>query len=373
MLPADAKIYCGRDVVEIKDIKDNDQIVASAGWGEVGDANIQSVFTEEAKNINLLQITTSRGAVIRCTPAQLCFGRFNPSVKMYSIYLHERSTLGYRVGITSDIIREAIGMMALNGKSDGKRNITDRIWVIEINPNLTAATFIHKLILAKYGLPDIPFTSKHKDSMLTDEHIRRFFDYIDTPVRAKKLLQDSDMFIEYPHLTLKLSEAENPGSSSVQFVIFGGKEKTPKGNYPHFIQIQGVSDPSSIEQFKVIRKKSSNHGLWYLEVTREDLEEAELFVRTVSNLDDLEVVKKIQLTKKAPYYILPASHLKAGMLVPIMNSRGVIEEDSVLKVEQVEYSGLLYDLQVKSLHNYIVGQWVVMCNSGNIKAKQILL
>ena len=373
MLPADAKIYCDSDMLDIKDIREDDHIVASAGWGEVGEACIKDIFINDVKDATLLQMTTSRGAVIRCTPDQLCFGRFNPSMRMYSVYLHERSTLGFRIGITSNIIHETIGMMTMNAKIDGKRNVTDRIWVIDNNSNLTNAVFIHKLIMAKYSLPDVPFCSKHKDSMLSDEYIKRLFDCIDTPVGAKELLRDSNMFMNHPHMTLKLADSENSGSNSVQFVIFGGKEKTPNGRYPHFIQIQGVTDPNSLEQFKVSRKKSSNHGLWYLEVTREDLEEAELFVKTVANLDDLEVIKKIQLTKKSAYYVLPASHLKRGMLVPIMNSKGVIEEDSIVSVEELAYDGPLYDLQVNDFHNFIVDQWVVLCYTPNNRQKPVLI
>ncbi|MBP5470489.1 MAG: hypothetical protein J6Z11_14735 [Candidatus Riflebacteria bacterium] len=369
MLPTDAKIYCGHTMLEIKDVRENSRIVASSGWGETNDTYVKDVFVNNVSNTPLLQITTSRGAVLRCTPDQLCFGRFNPSLRMYSLYLHERSSLGFRIGLTSDLIHEAVGMMMPNPCIDGKRSVTDRIWLIENNPNLTNSTFMHKLVMAKYGLPDIPFISKHKDSVLTDEHIKSLFDSIDTPVGAKELLRDSNMFIEHPHLTLKLSESENPNSDSVQFVIFGGKERGASGHYPHLIQIQGITDPNSTEQFKLARKQRSNHGLWYLEVTREDLEEAELFVKTVSNLDNLEVVKKIQLTKKAAFYVLPASHLKRGMLVPILNTRGVIEEDVVNKIEIYDYEGPLYDLQVNDLHNFITGQWVVMCYTPASKPK----
>jgi DNA helicase-2/ATP-dependent DNA helicase PcrA len=370
MLPSDAKIYCGHKMLEIKDVREDTRIVASSGWGETADADVKDVFVNNVSATPLLQITTNRGAVLRCTPDQLCFGRFNPTLRTYTLYLHERSSLGFRIGLTSDIIHEALGMMTANAKLDGKRSFTDRIWVIENNPNLTLSTFMHKLVMAKYGLPDIPFNSKHKDSMLSDELIKKLFDSIDTPVGGKELLRDSNMFIEHPHMTLKLSDSDNPNSNSVQFVIFGGKEKGSSGHYPHLIQIQGISDPNSADQFKIARRQRSNHGLWYLEVTREDLEEAELFVKTVSNLDDLEVVKKIQLTKKAAYYVLPASHLKRGMLVPVLNTRGVIEEDVVNKIEIFDYDGPLYDLQVNQLHNFITGQWVVMCYTPSSKPKQ---
>ena len=145
MLPSDAKIYCGHTMLEIKDVRENSHIVAASGWGDTTDTYVKDAFVNNVSNTPLLQITTNRGAVLRCTPDQLCFGRFNPSLRMYSIYLHERSSLGFRIGMTSDIIHEAVSMMTTNPKLNGKHFVTDRIWVIETNPNLTNSTFMHKL------------------------------------------------------------------------------------------------------------------------------------------------------------------------------------------------------------------------------------
>lgn len=372
MLPSDSKIYSDQKMLYVKDIHNDNSIVSASGWGETSNAYIKNVDSNNVSNFPLLQLTTSRGSVLRCTTDQLCFGRFNPSLKMYTLYLHERSSLGFRIGLTSDIIHEAISMMNTNRSIDEKHFATDKIWLIESNPNITNSIFMHKLVMAKYGLPDVPFYSKHKSSMLTDDLIKCLFDSIDTPIGARELLKDSNMYIEYPHLTLKLSDSENPNSNSVQFIIFGGKDRCPQGHFTHLIQIQGVQDPNNAEQFKMARRQRAGHGLWYLEVTRDDLEEAELFVKTVSNLDDLQVVKKIQLTRKASYYILPASHLKRGMLVPILNTKGFIEEDFISKIEMCNYNGTLYDLQVSELHNFISGQWVVMCQTSQNKNKPII-
>lgn len=372
MLPSESKIYGDQTMLDIKDLHNNDSIVSASGWGETSKAYIKNVFFDNVSNFPLLQLTTSRGSVLRCSADQLCFGRFNPSLRMYTLYLHERSSLGFRVGLTSDIVQEAVSMMNTNRNYDEKNYATDKIWLIENNPNLTNSVFMHKLVMAKYGLPDVPFYSKHKSSMLTDELIKCLFDSIDTPIGARELLKDSNMYFEYPHLTLKLSDSENPNSNSVQFVIFGGKDRSATGHFTHLIQIQGITDPSNAEQFKMARRQRGGHGLWYLEVTREDLEEAELFVKTVSNLDDLQVVKKIQLTRKASYYIMPASHLKRGMLVPILNNKGNIEEDFISKIEMFNYNGPLYDLQVSNLHNFISDQWVVMCYTSTSQPRPIL-
>jgi hypothetical protein len=49
------------------------------------------------------------------------------------------------------------------------------------------------------------------------------------------------------------------------------------------------------------------------------------------------------------------------MMVPILNHKGQIEEDSVASTDTEEYRGALFNLQTHRLHNFIVGQWVVMC------------
>jgi DNA helicase-2/ATP-dependent DNA helicase PcrA len=191
--------------------------------------------------------------------------------------------------------------------------------------------------------------------------IRELFNSIDTPSRAHDLLRDWHMFIDHPHITMRLSNSSNPTSNSIQFVLFGGTERADtSGRYSHLIQISSPLDPNRAEH-RQFKRKQGKHGLWYLEITRDDLDEAELFVKTLSHLDSLEVVKKIQLTRKSPFYILPASHLKPGMLVPILNRKGVIDEDTVASVVMEEYKGPLYNLQTHNLHNFIVGQWVVMC------------
>ena len=360
MLPSDTIIQCDITTLPIKEVRNGCPIIAAAGWGETSDAFVEDVIFDNVAQTPLLQITTARGAVLRCTPDQLCFGRFNPSIKMYSLYLHERSSLGYRIGLSSDVAAEAIDMVRSNHTAEGRKHAVDKIWIIENTPNLTNSTFIHKLAMAKYGLPDVPFDGGYKNSNLTDKLIKELYNSLDTPIGAKELLKDSNMFIEFPHCILKYSDLENPRSNSVRFNIFGGKEKATSGHYPHLIQIQDIVDPNR-KEIKAAKKQRIEHGLWYEDQTKEDMEEAELYVKTLSNLNDYEIIKTIQLTKNNPYEIMPASHLKRGMLVPIMNKKGTVEEQVVQKIELFDYKGFLYDLQVRELHNFIAEQWVLMC------------
>lgn len=360
MLPADAKILCGNAPLGITDIREEQTISGASGWSEIGMTRVRDVYVNYEQQAPLLRLTTGRGAVLRCSPDQLCFGRINPVVRQYTLYLHERSSLGFRVALSIDLMRDLLAMNSLRHDLFNQQEIIDRIWIIETTANLPASNFMLKHTVFKYGLPNIPFSARQPDSEFSEEMTREMFNSIDTPSRAHELLRDWHMFIEHPHITMRLSNNKEPSSSAIQFVIFGGAEKGNSKRYSHLIQISGALESNRAEH-RQFKRKQGKHGLWFLEITRDDLEEAELFVKTLSHLDSLEIVKKIQLTRKAPFYILPASHIKPGMLVPVLGHNGSIDEDTVTAVEIEEYKGPLYNLQVRDLHNFIAGSWVIMC------------
>lgn len=360
MIPASAKILCEDKLVQISDIREENLISGAAGWGELGETKVNDVFVNYDHSATLVKLVTSKGSVVRCTPDQKCFGRINPLVRNYTLFLHERSNLGFRVGVSQDLVHDLINSSSLKHEKNQRRDVVDRIWIIETTSSLPAATFLEKYSVFKYGLPNIPFSSKESGADLSEKMTREIFNQVDTPSRAQDLLNDWHMFMAEPHIKMKLSDAGNPAGSAVQFIIFGGNEKNKKsGIYSHSIRINGAVDQNRAEH-KQFKRKLSKHGLWFLEITRDDLEEADLFVKTLSHLDNLEVVKKIQLTPKSPFYILPASHIKPGMLVPVVNHRGAIEEDLVVSVDFEEYDGPLYNIQTRQFHNYIVGNWILM-------------
>ena len=361
MLPADSKLLCDDKTVAISNIREDNVVSGASGWSEISITRVKDVFVNYDHKLPLMKLTTQRGAVLRCSPDQICFGRINPLVRQYSLYLQERSSLGFRLGVSSDLMRELLSMQSLKHDLFNQQEVIDRIWILETTSNLPKATFMEKYSIFKYGIPNVPFSARQADSELSEELTRELFNQIDTPARAQDLLLDWHMFIENPHITMRLSNTNKPSSNAIQFVIFGGTEKKKAtGRYSHLIQIDGSLEENR-DEHKQFKRRQSKHGLWYLEITRSDLEEAELFVKTLSHLDNLDIVKKIQLTKKAPFYLLPASHLKPGMLVPILGNKGKIEEDTVATVDVEEYKGPLYNIQSQHLHNFIAGQWVVMC------------
>lgn len=364
MLPADATLIGSDGQIAVRDVRETMFVHGAMGWGEVGPVEVDDVFVQFDHKGPLLRLRTVRGFELRCTPDHVCFGRLNPLLRQYSLYLHERSTLGFRVGMTKDLMRELVGMQNLKRDlfSTGYE-IIERVWLIETTENLAQATFLEKFASFKYGLPTIPFSAQHVESELSEAMIHELFNRIDTPSRAQQLLLEWHMFEDQPHITLRLSGATPGTSNAIQFVVFGATERTAGQNsFAHLIRIDSTKELNRHEH-KQFKRRMSNQGTWHLEVTRDDLEEAQLFVKTLSHLDNLEIVKKIQLSKKAPFYLLPASHVKPGMAVPVLGARG-IEEDTVCDVKLEDYHGPLYDVRADGLQNYLVGNWVAMAYGG---------
>jgi DNA helicase II / ATP-dependent DNA helicase PcrA len=364
MLTADTTLWCDQTKVPIRDIREGTVIRSAAGWGECGLSTVRDIYVQFDHKGPIVKLTTSSGAILRCSPDHICCCRLNPLLRQTYLYLHERSSLGFRVGSSSDLMRDLMAMQQLrHDLFHANDELVDRIWIIDTTDQQTRATFIEKYLVFKYGLPNITFAGRHSDGDLSEQMTRDLFDRIDTPSRAHQLLLDAHMFLDHPHIMVRLRRSHPPASQAIQFVLFGSGEKTQNRHaFAHLIRVDGNLAAERLEHHQFKRRLSSQ-GVWHLEVTRDDLEEAQLFVKTLSHLDNLEIVKKIQLSKKQPFYLLPASHLKVGMSVPILGDRG-IEDDTLAEVTLEDYQGGLYDLKLDGLHNYIVGTWVALSFAG---------
>src|SRR4029079_19591793 len=71
-----------------------------------------------------------------------------------------------------------------------------------------------------------------------------------------------------------------------------------------------------------------------------------------------EIARWAAFSKRERFALQPDSHLRPTMIVPVWQE-GAIVEDEIVSVEQVDYSGTVYDLNVEHLHNYIVNGVVV--------------
>ncbi len=361
MLPHGTDIFLGNAELAISDLSESTAVVAAGGWGMLAVEEVEELHQRQEKGqTNLFKLTTTSGKTLSCSPNQMLFARVDRHMKYFSVYLQERSTLGFRLGVSYDLVSEFTSPSVY--KAEFEKGITteivDKIWIIENTTSIEEANFIQKFTAYKYGIPEVPFNAKKTEiDELGDVFTKMIYENLNTPANAEKLLKDSFMFSDLPHITMRFLDVYPPVSNAIHFVVFGGPEKQDRTGFSNLIQIGSKS--KKVEDVKSMQGQKLRHGKWNLEVTRDHLDEAELFVKTLSHLDNLDVVKKIQINKKTPYYVLPASHVKRGMIVPVLGKDNSIDEEAVCKVDIEEYSGKLYAPKVRAVRNLIANRWFV--------------
>jgi len=142
----------------------------------------------------------------------------------------------------------------------------------------------------------------------------------------------------------------------VHFTMFG--DPRPRGWHEHRIHLvssdQGLWEAVSL----IARPRPGQRRTWRIETSRKDYDKGLEFARSLCQVADLEVVRRARLTPNKAFQFMPASHVRPGMLVPIVES-GKVREVRVASMELHGYQGFVYDLTVENLRNYGAGGLVV--------------
>jgi DNA helicase II / ATP-dependent DNA helicase PcrA len=150
----------------------------------------------------------------------------------------------------------------------------------------------------------------------------------------------------------------------VHLTAFGGNE--PSQQSPWFEHKLALNTTSRVLEQQIVHggvaTRAGARGTWRVETSYKDLGQtiarSEQIARTAGST---EIARWAALTTGTRFAFQPAAHLRPTMIVPVWQG-GEIVEDEIVSVEQVDYDGLVYDLNVADLHNY-VADGVVVHNS----------
>jgi DNA helicase-2/ATP-dependent DNA helicase PcrA len=107
--------------------------------------------------------------------------------------------------------------------------------------------------------------------------------------------------------------------------------------------------------------RPGKRGSWRIETSRRDYEAAAQLADEICAAGTFELVSRARLTDDAPFHVMPVSHLKPGMAVPVSHAGGVVE-DVVEAVARHPFEGDVFDLSIPELRNF-VSDGVVVHNS----------
>ena len=188
------------------------------------------------------------------------------------------------------------------------------------------------------------------------EKINQLFNAIDTDNRAKKLMQELNIYEEYPHIIPQASIRGGTQRKIMNILYFGAEKRKTKES-GHRVYINSSSEELKqklIEKgFKIRKGKAST---WRIETQRSKYEDAYELAQSIKEVsNDIIFSQKIRLTQNSEgFRFMPLSHIRENMVIAVYDIKeNKIIEDVVEKIDIMDYEGYIYDLDIPEFHQYI--------------------
>jgi DNA helicase-2/ATP-dependent DNA helicase PcrA len=360
-LPPHAQVATPAGPRAIGDLREGEAVLAASGWGATAVAQIEKVSTREHRG-PLLRIGLRSGRVLECTPNHICFARLDPCPGLHYVYLMKRNDKGYRIGTTSGV-RASKDRALINGMMvRTNAEVADAVWILHASRTPSEARYFEQLYSVRYGIPTMVFHVRGRRMAMDQRWIDRLFHELATEAGAERLMQDLGLDPRCPHHRPYAVVRGDFRRRWVWFTMFG--DPRPRVLRPwHEHRIQLVTSDEELRRRAEPRfpVRLGKRGTWRIETSRKDYDEGLALGNAICDLDALELVKRARLTSGKAFHFMPASHLRLGMVVPVLEG-GRIVEDAVETVEETAFDGLVYDLSIANLRNF-VPQGVVVHNS----------
>ena len=360
---------------KINDIKIGDKIITSSGRCDTVIAEVQNVSKKYISD-KIVQITTQTGKIIKGTRDHIGFVIVNPEKDVYYNYLMYKQGIGFRIGMTSgerawstEKKKNGLEMRMIQEKAD-------KMWMIRRCTSKKEALYYEEYYALKYRIPKYRFLTDDcgnglPATRLKLEDVIKLHEELDTYTRGMEMLKSLGLDFNRPHA---MSQADpDLGRYRINFNLLSDKRKDKRGIHRTVLEAN-----TSYEKYLVILGEYLN-----LNLKESTLGDGYLYYRcnsTVADVDKqieklegilrecdragLEIGVNLQarLTEKT-YIEMPFAGIKEGMGIPVIeiNSNGQVSviDDTVVKVEEIDYEGYVYDLSIPDTRNFIANGVVV--------------
>jgi len=364
-LPKGTLITTNKGVKRIEKIKKGDLVLSATGRGKSHEFSVNKVL-KRGYSKKMIVLKTKSGKILKLTPNHILFAKLTPKENLYHVYLMYRPDMGFRIGQAKGMRNgyTKLGKKPSIGISTrGNQESANKMWVLKTCKNRSEANYWEYYFAFKYGIPTLVFETGGRSMTITQEHIDKLFSEIDTSERVLKLMDDIEIDPRFPHHRPKgISGYKQPDRQIVHLKFF----EDPR---------QYSSNPWSMHRISLnttdrgLEQKIKNAGFytrpgrkntWRTEISRMSYVEAENIAQELSTkAENLEISYEIFLFKNEGKLLFhPASHIQPGMVVAI-NKNGEIIEEEISEVDRETYNGIVYDLDIKDVHNYLASGIVV--------------
>lgn len=339
---------------KIETIEEGAMVRAASGYGSTGYFKVATRKSFPYKG-EVITITTASGDTITTTPNHILFARWG-TMPAYFVYLMYSRAHGYRIGLTKgtrfDGKKYAMGLRV---RANQER--ADRMWVLKTCDSRQEAVYFEALLAYKYGIPMMLFHASINQSIHLDQHyIDILYTEIDTTTRAQTLMTDMGILFDYPHFYPQATTRNGQKRVNVNVVLFGDKRVTLSSPWSASRLSINTTDEKDLLAFKALgySSRTGRAGTFRTEINNLDYGKIEQILEGVQakTVDDTLQIHKYAFMTHEAFSFMPASQIHPGMALP-SNQDHTLKADQVVSVRRENYNGVVYDLDIDKVHNYL--------------------
>ncbi|MET0904129.1 MAG: UvrD-helicase domain-containing protein, partial [Acidimicrobiales bacterium] len=344
-LPAGTMISTPAGPKPIEHIEIGDEVLGTGGRFEQVPGTVRSVRFGEWSGRQYL-VTTDSGHRLQGTPHHILFADTLVDRDRWIVYLMYRSDRGWRLGLTKSVRRGKTGE-ELGPTVRVNQEHADALWILQVCESRADAAYWEAFFAAEYGLPTALFHGVGRNLAMGEDQLEQLYDMLDTGPRAKALMEDYDLHLEFPHVRPSAGERRQ----TLNLSMFGGEGRT--GGIDHH-RVQWCSNRPEVADRLVaagLPVRPSKHRSVRFETMRKDYVEAVQLARLAADAGGLIIDRRAQIGDRI-WSFMPLAHLREGMTVLVDDGAGGLRPERVARVDTVAYDGSVFDLEVEGTHSY---------------------
>ena len=336
----------------IEQIEVGDEVLGASGGGSLVPSRVTQVMPGTYRG--RVYRVSAGGREIVGTPHHIVLARPTLDADHHVVYLMERADRGFRVGRTVSVRQRRAGEPDLGPRVRLNQEHGDQLWILGVYGSMEEAAWWESWFAAQYGLLTACFHATGRNGLaMGEDSLARLFDAVDTRSRAKELLEDLDLRLDFPHLVPQ----NGARRQTLNLTMFSD----PRGAEVGYHRIQWSSNRSDVAdrlRHGGISVRPGRLGGFRVETVRRDYREALALAKGMAHAGGLRIRRRASVAGQI-WDFLPLSHLRPGMQVLLAGPHGDLVPVRVDQVEIREYDGPVHDLEVAPSHTYVANDLVV--------------
>jgi len=332
---------------EIQDVEVGDKVQTMYGSGDYGYQQVTDVTVKEVVNKRFKRFTTESGKELTVTDNHKLFARipeagYDTQSDVHYVYLMRDDSGRWRIGETDNLHQR------LNVEGNARCIVP-----IEAVENKTLALFREQVYSLRYSIPKTTFTQRAGEVLSSEELKDNLYEVIDP--QLERIEDEHNVDLSKPPLFKKATTRGRTKSLNLNVSMCSDVRNDYIGHQfeIHTSNEEYVEELQTLDILNSTQRRGDN---WRFRKMSSDLNMIGNLAEHVQEELGGDVITQMKPTeRRQDAYVVPASNVVEGMLVPVFDDSKVVFEE-VVEVEEFQDTTEVYDLTVDGTHNFSSNQ-----------------